>query len=106
MHPPSDDSLSSDEEEYLDCLNETSDAYRLAMSFVASEDTRAGDRVKNLDQWGDDEAYKLFHFRTAELQRLVDGLRLPDIIRVRRSKYTKLEAILCILLRFGTAGQR
>ena len=30
---------------------------------------------------------------------------MPDVIRANGSKFSKLEAVLCILMRFGTAGQ-
>ena len=48
-------SLSSDCEDYLEDIQAQSDALVIALCLVDSEDTRAGDRVSNLDHWKDIE---------------------------------------------------
>ena len=101
----SDDELDSDDEEYLADLQREIAELIVALTWVEPQDTKAGQRVSDLDKWSEDEVYLLFKFRKCEIERLVSHLRLPDVIRVNGSKFSKLEAVLCILMRFSTAGQ-
>jgi hypothetical protein len=101
------EALSSDDSDWDDHLDHLADAgMNLVMQLVTVEgqDTRAGKRIQSLDEFDDDTAYKNFRFRTAELHTIVDRVKLPDVLKVNGSKYTKLEAVLNILSRYGTAG--
>ena len=99
--------LSSDDSDWDDHLDHLADAgMNLVMQLVTVEgqDTRAGKRIQSLDEFDDDTTYKNFRFRTAELHTIVDRVKLPEVLKVNGSKYTKLEAVLNILIRYGTAG--
>ena len=61
------ESLSTDGEDYMDDLQVQVDAMIIALCCVESEDTTAGERIRDLDAWGDDDVYKLFRFRKAEV---------------------------------------
>ena len=88
----SDDELDSDDEEYLADLQREIAELIVALTWVEPQDTKAGERVSNLDKWSEDETYLLFKFRKCEIERLVSHLRLPDVIRANGSKFSKLEA--------------
>ena len=90
------EALPSDDSDWDDHLDHLADAgMNLVMQLVTVEgqDTRAGKRVQSLDEFDDDTAYKNFRIRTAELHTIVDRVKLPDVLKVNGSKYTKLEAV-------------
>ena len=53
----------------------------------------------------DNEAYQLFRPRANELETIVGKVRLPNVVKVNGSKYSKLGSVLNTLPRFGTAAQ-
>ena len=99
------DSSGSDVEDEMEELVEEAELIGFAMGWMEPQDTRMGHRITSLDVFGDQECYELFKFKKDELQTMHDMLRIPDIVRVNGSKYTKLEAMLCILGRYASAAQ-
>ena len=99
------DSSDSDVEDEMEELVEEAELIGFAMGWMEPQDTRMGHRITSLDVFGDQECYELFKFKKDELQTMHDMLRIPDIVRVNGSKYTKLEAMLCILGRYASAAQ-
>ena len=100
-------SSDSDWDDHLLSLESQASDLAFIIGYKEGEDTAAvtADRIKSLDQFDDNDAYQLFRFRVNELEIIVDKVRLPDVIKVNGSKYSKLEAVLNILSRFGTAAQ-
>ena len=100
-------SSDSDWDDHLEALESQASDLAFVIGYKEGEDTAAvpDARITSLDQFGDNEAYQLFCFRVNELEIMVDKVRLPDVVKVNGSKYSKLEAVLNILSRFGTAAQ-
>ena len=99
------DSSDSDAGDEMEELIEEAELIGFAMGWMEPQDTRMGHRIISLDEFGDQECYELFKFKKDELQTMHDMLRIPDIVRVNGSKYTKLEVVLCVLGRYSSAAQ-
>ena len=100
-------SSDSDWDDHLDALESQASNLAFIIGYKEGEDTAAVSdaRIISLDQFDDNEAYQLFRFRINELEIMVDKVRLPDVLKVNGSKYSKLDAVLNVLSRFGTAAQ-
>jgi hypothetical protein len=102
---------SSDAEEYQNALEGALVASLLCSLYRAREDTTQDVNLRmldlaRLDAWYDGEwLCENTRFEREHIVTFLQELRIPDVMILNGSRYTKLEAILVTLRRGATAGQ-
>ena len=104
-----DSDVDMDEVEDMECCLSAS---ALALIYRAPENTTMHMNLRLLDlnrldaRFGSDEfLVENFRFRRNEIGIFMQHIRLPDVIKVNGSRYTKLEGLLCSWWRGATAAQ-